>query len=173
MPVVELTFDTREMEAYFTALANPERCKKMKRKALRKGAAIIKASVEELAPERPDLPSGTALPVGAVKADIHVRLSTQNQTTEVATISPGKETEFVQSLVEFGHQQVAGGKLGLDGKGEGHRVGTHGMTSTFVPPHPFWRPAIEASAESAASAIEESLLEDLDKETITDTSDVA
>lgn len=158
---IDINVDISECDAFFAEIADPVRVKKITRKALRKGATVIRDAVAAMAPERPDLPSGTALPIGALKNDIIVRSSTDGNGREVATVQPGALTDHVAGWVEFGHQEVAGGKLGLDGKGSGHRVGTHGMTSTFVPPHPFFRPAEDASEAAATEAIAQSLSEDL------------
>jgi len=162
---INISVDTSELDQYFAEIADPVRVKKITRKALRKGATIIRDAVAAVAPERPDLPSGTALPVGALKNDIVVRSYTDGNGKEVASVQPGALTDHVAGWVEFGHQQVAGGKLSKDGKGSGHRVGTHGMTSTFVPPHPFFRRGEEASEAAAAEAVAESLSEDLVSET--------
>jgi HK97 gp10 family phage protein len=157
----DLHVDISQCDAFFTEIADPARVKKITRKALRKGAMVIRDAVAARAPERPDLPSGTALPIGALKNDIIVKSSTDDNGRETASVQPGALTDHVAGWVEYGHQQVAGGKLGLDGKGKGHRVGTHGMTSTFVPAHPFFRPAEEESEAAANDAIAESLSEDL------------
>lgn len=157
---ININVDISEVDQYFTEIADPARVKKITRKALRKGAQITRDAIAARAPERPDLPSGTALPIGALASDIVISSFTDNNGHEVASVHPGKETSHAAGWVEFGHQMVRGGSLTLAGKGSGHRVGTHGMTSTFVPPHPFFRPAVEESQEAAAGAIVESLSAD-------------
>lgn len=52
--------------------------------------------------------------------------------------------------VEYGHRQVTGGRLTKEGKGPGRLVGT-------VEPHPFMRPAFDASADAAIDAFASSL----------------
>jgi HK97 gp10 family phage protein len=151
-----------ELEQDLTAIGDEKRVKSIIRKALRAGAVIMQGAIEERAPERPDLPSSNALPVGALRADIVVTATTDETGALAVSVGPGKYTKHVASWVEYGHQMVQGGRLSLFGNGTGHRVGTHGMTSTFVPPHPFIRPAYEASREAAAEAIVESLHESVD-----------
>jgi Bacteriophage HK97-gp10, putative tail-component len=158
---INISVDTSACDAYFADITDPVRVKKITRKALRSGAMVIRDAVAERAPERPDLPSGTALPIGALKNDIIIRSYTNDNGKEVASVQPGTMTDHVAAWVEYGHQQVAGGRLSVSGKGSGHRLGVHGMTSTFVPPHPFFRPAEEASEAAATEAITESLSEDL------------
>jgi HK97 gp10 family phage protein len=158
---IDISVDFSACDAYFAEIADPARVKKITRKALRKGAMVIRDAVAARAPERPELPSGTALPIGALQNDIIVRSSTDDNGREIATVQPGALTNHVAGWVEFGHQLVTGGKLSTSGKGSGHRVGVHAMTSTFVPPHPFFRPAEEASEAAATEAITESLSEDL------------
>lgn len=172
---INIGVDISSADEFFAEIADPVRVKKITRKALRKGAMVIRDAVAAVAPERPDLPSGTALPIGALKNDIIVRSYTDENSREVASVQPGKLTDHVAGWVEYGHQMVTGGKLSVSGKGKGRRVGTHGLTSTFVPPHPFFRRGEEASEAAAIEAVEESLSEDLVNEnvTVTDTPEVA
>src|ERR1700735_1283175 len=78
--------------------------KRMMNKALRAGGQVFKAEEEQLAPERPDLPSGTALPPGALKRDVTVKKARGVDNTIL--IGPGKYTNQAAHLVEFGHRQV-------------------------------------------------------------------
>lgn len=150
---ISINVDISELDEYLTEIADPVRLRKIERKALRKGAKVTQAAVQERAPVRPDLPSGTALPIGALAADIVIRSYTDGDGREVASVQPGARTSHAAGWVEFGHQMVTGGRLTKTGKGNGKNVG-------FVPAHPFFRPAAEASAEAASAAIIESLSED-------------
>jgi HK97 gp10 family phage protein len=161
---IDIRVDISQCDAYFAEIADPVRVNKIVRKALRSGAMIVRDAVAARAPERPDLPSGTALPIGALKNDIVIRSYTNDKGEAAVSVQPGSLTNFAAAMVEYGHQMVLGGRLSKDDKGTGHRVGTHGMTTTFVPPHPFFRPAVEASEAAATEAISESLSEDLVKE---------
>ena len=130
---------------------------RMMNKALRAGGRVFETAIEERAPERPDLPSGTALPPGALRRDISVRRVPSEPRTAVVVIGPGKYTKQTAHLVEFGHRNVRGGKsrIGKDGKakGEGQVIGQ-------VPAHPFVRPAFEAAGQQALDAVKDSLTED-------------
>jgi hypothetical protein len=162
---ISISVDISSADEFFKEIADPVRVKKITRKALRKGAMVIRDAVAAVAPERPDLPSGTALPIGALKNDIIVRSYTDQSGREVASVQPGALTDHVAGWVEFGHQMVTDGRLNKQGKGSGHRVGVHGLTSTFVPPHPFFRRGEEASEATATEAVAESLSEDIVNET--------
>ncbi len=153
----------KELDEAFTRMADPARVKKIIRKALRKGAEVERAAIQERAPERPDLPSGTALPPGALKGDIEVHATTDGDNLAI-TIGPGKYTKHAAGWVEYGHQMVVGGKRRLDKKGRirgnGRLVKVNGTTVSQVPAHPFIRPAFDATATAATDAIVESLTED-------------
>lgn len=96
-----------------------------------------------------------ALAPGELLADIAVRPVPDAAPGDILlAVGPGKKTSHVARWVEYGHQMVTGGRLSLSGKGRGHRVGTHGMISTFVPPHPFLRPSQEAAEPAALAAFE-------------------
>lgn len=155
---IRISVDVSEFEGFCSTIGDPARVKAITRKALRKGAKITQAAIEERAPERPDLPSGTALPIGALAADIVVRSYTDADGREVASVQPGALTDHVAGWVEFGHRMVRGGYSRVNKKtgktsGPGAEVGQ-------VPAHPFFRPGAEESEEAAAAAIVDSLAED-------------
>jgi hypothetical protein len=162
---ISISVDISGADEFFKEIADPVRVKKITRKALRKGAMIIRDAVAAVAPERPDLPSGTALPIGALKNDIIVRSYTDDNGREVASVQPGKLTDHVAGWVEFGHQMVTDGRLNKQGKGEGKRAIVHKTGETFVGPNPFFRRGEEASEAAATEAVAESLSEDIVKET--------
>lgn len=157
--------DISEVDAYLSAIGDPKRVKAITRKALRKGARITQAAIAERAPERPDLPYGGKLPIGALKNDIIVRTFTDNDGKEVASVQAGDLTDHVAGWVEFGHRMVVG-PSGISQKGYTSKVLPNGKLrgsgteSGSVPAHPFFRPGAEASEEAAAAAIVDSLAED-------------
>ena len=127
------------------------------RKALRAGGNVMKGAIAANAPVRPDLPSGTALPVGALQSDITVIVSKDSPESFSAWIEPGKSTLHVARWVEWGHRQVAGGRFKNWGKrGKGKEVGD-------VEAHPYIRPAFDANEELAFSAIAETIATEVNK----------
>lgn len=131
----------KELEAKLQELGG-EAAQRVVRDALRAGGQVFRDAVEEAAPERPDLPSGTALPVGALAADIKLRLGRDEQGLPAAIVSPGPKTRHVAGFVEYGHRLVRGGRNRKGRGGPGKVVGQ-------VPAHPFIRPAFEASGAEA------------------------
>lgn len=57
---------------------------------------------------RPALPSGRALPVGALKADVTLEVRRESGLL-MAVVGPGKLTAHVARWVEYGHRRVRGG----------------------------------------------------------------
>ena len=161
---ISIIVDTSSADAYFARIADPARVKKITRKALRKGAMVIRDAVASEAPERPDLPYGGKLPIGALKNDIVVRSSTDDDGHEIATVQPGALTDHVAGWVEFGHQMVTSGKLSKSGKGKGKRSIVGSTGETFTQPNPFFRRGEEISEAAAIEAIETSLAADLPNE---------
>jgi hypothetical protein len=96
---ININVDISDADHFFTMLADPVRVKKITRKALRKGAEITRDAIAVRAPERPDLPSGTALPIGALKNDIIIRSYTDDKGKEVASVQPGALTDYAAGLV--------------------------------------------------------------------------
>jgi HK97 gp10 family phage protein len=128
------------------------------RKALRAGAAIEKAAIEERAPIK--IGKGGILPEGALANDITVTLTRRDQGNVAAIVQPGKLTRHVAEWVEYGHRQVTGGhskKLANGNtRGPGVEVGQ-------VDAHPFIRPAYEATAEEVATTIATVLTDEVTK----------
>ena len=131
------------------------------RKALRAGAQVVRDEIAARAPEQVNSPGkdSTALPAGALKNDVIV--TTPRKTTgPLVIVDFGKYTRRVALWVEYGHRLVRGGYLKVlaNGKtrGRGEEVGA-------VQPHPFVRPAFEASSQRAVDAVTESIKQSLDK----------
>jgi HK97 gp10 family phage protein len=127
---------------------------KAMRASLRAGGKVFQAAIQERAPERVE-DGGNSLPVGALAADITLKVGRDEEGTLSAVVSPGKRTAHVAGWVEYGHRLVRGGyakfnKAGKKIRGPGAQVGT-------VPEHPFIRPAFEASVEAAELAFAEEL----------------
>lgn len=153
-----------EVKAMLDNLSTKE-ADRIMRTALKAGADIVKEAIEVHAPERPDLPSGTALPIGALKADIKSKVKKVSDDVYVATIEPDEATFHVALFVEEGHRLVRGGyskeviKAGENtGKyrGPGQEVGQ-------VEARPFVRPAWEACREEATTAIATTLATEIEK----------
>jgi HK97 gp10 family phage protein len=119
---------------------------KAARKALRVAGKVVQTAIRERAPIRVDAHhSGTALPVGALAADINLGNVKHPDGTEAYQISigAGKHTAHVARFVEYGHENA---------KGSGH-----------TPAHPFIRPAYEASEAAAATALVTTFMEEQEK----------
>lgn len=145
-----------EFEGAMTQLAI-ELPEKAVRRGLRDGGRVIQAAITEAAPVRPDLPSGTALPPGALKADIelHVVKERNEESSFSAYIEPGKYTRYAARLVEYGHEMVIGGRKGKGRKAVGQ-----------VAAHPFFRPAFDASEGEAMAATEATILAEIENEAV-------
>lgn len=126
---------------------------KICRRAMREAGRVVQAAVTEAAPVRPALPSGTALPPGALKADIELHVAKERDGSISAYIEPGKYTIYAARLVEYGHEMIVGGRKNKGGVSKGQ-----------VPPHPFFRPAYEESVDAAMTAAEETLGAEIQKE---------
>lgn len=119
------------------------------RTALKAGAVVEQAAIVERTPVKDS--TGGMLPDGALKSDIEIHFRRDSNGIQTAVISPGKYTKFVATLVEHGHRLVRGGynklnkKTGIE-RGPGKHVGN-------VPPHPFVRPAFEASRQAVLDTI--------------------
>ncbi|MCU1251533.1 MAG: phage protein gp10 family [Edaphobacter sp.] len=118
------------------------------RAALRAGAAVEQAAIIERAPVKDG--TGGMLPEGALKSDIVVKMTRDEQGTILAVVGPAKLTKHVARWVEYGHRNVRGGVSRLlrngKSKGPGSQIGD-------VPAHPFIRPAYEASRQAVADTI--------------------
>jgi hypothetical protein len=122
--------------------------------ALHAGAQVFLEALQDAAPERPDLPSGTALPVGALRDDLRSRVSRQEDGTYIARIGPGPATRHVAGWVEFGHELSGTEKRLIGGNLEGK----------FVKAHPWIRPVFEMSQEEAVAAVGLVVEEEIAKE---------
>lgn len=127
---------------------------KVIRKGLRAGGQVVQAAVTLAAPVRdPSKPSTTALPPGALKSDIELRVMKESDGSFSALIQPGKYTRYAARLVEYGHEMIVGGRKGKGGASIGQ-----------VPAHPFFRPAFEGSEQGAMVVAEEVILAEIEKE---------
>jgi HK97 gp10 family phage protein len=124
------------------------------RRAIRAGGRVIQSTITQMAPQRPDLPSGTALPVGALRGDIELRVKQEDDGSVSAFIGPGKYSAHVARFVEWGHEQSGGEKRLIGGKLEGK----------FVAAQPFIRPALELSQDEAMAATETAVSFEIAKE---------
>jgi HK97 gp10 family phage protein len=154
------------LDARLKEMGNAE-AKKCIKKALKAGAIVVQEAIQERTPVRPDLPSSTALPVGALANDIEVA-GIVNDDNLAIMIGPGKHTAHAARLVEYGHRSVTGGtsKKSKDGKyrGNGREAeSVNGVSGGQVPAHPFIRPAYEASRTEATDAIVKTLAAEITK----------
>lgn len=154
------------LDARLKEMGNAE-AKKCIKKALKAGAVVVQAAIQERTPVRPDLPSTTALPVGALVNDIQVAGIVDGDNLAIM-IGPGKHTAHAARLVEYGHRAVTGGSStkGKDGKyrGKGRESkSVNGVDGGQVPPHSFIRTGYEASREEATDAIVKTLAEAIEK----------
>jgi HK97 gp10 family phage protein len=141
--------------------------KKCIRKALKAGAVVVQAAIQERAPVRPDLPSSTALPVGALVNDIEIHGAVEGDNLAI-TIGPGSHTAHAARLVEYGHRMVTGGtsRLAKSGKYRGRgkeAASVNGVKGGQVPPHSFIRLAYEASRTEATDALVTTLATEIEK----------
>lgn len=130
------------------------------RKAVRAGASVILAAMEERTPILDKhTAESTALDPHALKQDLHIKMERTDQLGFLrAWIGPDLHSH-VAYWVEFGHFLVKGGAFSMKrGKlqGHGHRVGE-------VQEHPFLRPAFEASERPALQAYAEEMKRQLGK----------
>ncbi len=150
-----------ELKAKLALMAGPA-AKRIRNRALRAGSEVFKAAIEERTPERPDLPSTTALPPGAMKADIKIKaVSAPEETSSTFVTGPGKYTRHAMRLVEFGHNQVRNVSQAVGTRGKGlNRAKNGGTVVKRVEAHPIVRPAFEAALEPAVDAFIESVKQD-------------
>jgi HK97 gp10 family phage protein len=153
-----------ELKAKFDDLSSNAKDRAV-RKALQAGAEIEKAAIEYRAPERVDLPSGTALPQGALRADITVKIKRSDQGNLHAVIEPGDLTHHVALWVEEGHRLVRGGyskEIYRHGEATGKFRGP-GTEIATVEAHPFVRPAFEETRTEVEQAIATTLSQEIEK----------
>lgn len=141
---------------------------KIMRKALRAGATFEQKVQASAAPIRPDLPSGTALPVGALANDVGIRVQRVNADSFEAIVGPNKATRHVVQWLEFGHRMVRKDKEGnsvkvgvaFKGKDGKRKIGPN---NDFVPAHPYIRNAWEASVERVVDIVSSTVKEEVTK----------
>jgi len=133
--------------------------RKVLQSALRAEGQVFKEAVEAAAPIK--IEPGGVLPDGALKADVILRVGTDEAGRPAAAVSFGSFTRRVAGWVEYGHRLIrrhSKGKIRLrvKGGGMGIQVGT-------VPAHPFIRPAFETSVAEANAAFAEKFSQELRK----------
>lgn len=140
------------------------------RKALRAGAKFEQQAQASAAPLRPDLPSGTALPIGALSNDVVIRVQRVDANTVEAIVGPGGATKHASNWVEYGHRMVKGGysKANSNGssRGPGKQVLVNKKDSPglgTVPAHPYIRPTFEATETRVVDIIATTLKEEITK----------
>lgn len=143
----------RELDAKLLDLGT-KKAEEIGRNALHAGGEVMQAAVRQLAPERPALPSGTALPPGALAHDIELHIGRDDHGRLAAIVRPGSFTMYAARLVEYGHRLVSGGynKILASGRHRGH-----GKVVGDVPAHPFIRPAFETVRQAAAEVVAKTL----------------
>jgi hypothetical protein len=114
--------------------------KKCIRKGLKAGAVVMQTAIREVTPVRPDLPSTTALPLGALVNDIEVANIVIENNLAVM-IGPGKHTARQARWVEYGHARKGG----------------------QVAAHSFIRRAYESAREASTAALVETLAVEIEK----------
>ena len=140
-----------ELDAAMAELGSGNAVEQVCRRALREGGNVMKAAIAANAPVRPELPSGTALPPGALQGDIQVTVSKDSENSFSAWIEPGKFTRHVATWVEYGHRLVRG-KTGKR---------SEGTVTGDVRAHPYIRPAFDANEDLAVDAVSESIAKDI------------
>jgi HK97 gp10 family phage protein len=135
-----------ELDAAMADLGSGDAVEQVCRRALREGGNVMKAAIAANAPVRPDLPSGTALPPGALQSDITVTVSKDSDNSFSAWIEPGKFTRHVARFVEYGHELIHGKNRKAVGD---------------VRAHPYIRPAFDANEDLAVDAVSESISRDI------------
>lgn len=137
-------------------------------KALYEGALIEKQTIEANAPVAMDEPNATstALPQGAVKADITVKRMKTAQNEPAYLVIPGERTAHVARWLEFGHILVAGGYRRAVKDKQGNKTGKFrgsGVAMGEVEPHPFLRRSWEEASAAVKERIAQVFAEELEK----------
>lgn len=160
-----MTLDSAALMAKLKSLET-EQADKIMGKAFHEGAKVYQKAVSAAAPERPDLPSGTALPPGALKSDVII---THPKSTggPIYEVEFGAETAHVANWVETGHRLVLGGYSHAIYNKHGEAVGYRGPGKEVkqVEAHPFFRKAFEAASPEAEQVISDSILRGVEKAT--------
>lgn len=153
----------KELDEKLSAMATTE-AHKVIHDALLEGGKVLQAAIAERAPERPVLPSGTALPPGALKRDIEIHFGKDPDGLPAAIVVPGKYTEHAARWVEYGHRLVRGGysRLIKKGRNAGKYRGP-GQEVGEVPEHPFIREGYEAARQPAVEVTCQAIAEGIEK----------
>src|SRR5579885_1134836 len=153
-----MALDSKALEERLNSL-KAEKQQQILASAFRKGAVVYQAAVISSAPERPELPSGTALPPGALKSDVIVQKA-KSTGGPIYVGKFGKLTSHVARWVEYGHRLVRGGysRVLKNGKTRGP-----GMVVGNVPAHPFFRNAFESATPEAIQQISDSLFKGVNR----------
>ena len=158
-----MTLDSAALMAKLKSLET-EQADKIMGRAFKEGAKVYQAAVSKAAPERPDLPSGTALPPGALKSDVIIT-HPKSEGGPIYEVEFGTETAHVASWVETGHRLVRGGYshavYNKNGEAVAYRGPGHEVKQ--VPAHPFFRDAFENASPEAEEVITDSILKGVDK----------
>jgi HK97 gp10 family phage protein len=161
-----MTLDSAALMAKLKSLEK-EKADKIMGRAFHEGAKVYQAAVSKAAPERPELPSGTALPPGALKTDVVIS-HPKSEGGPIYEVEFGAETAHVASWVENGHRLVRGGYshalYGKDGEPTGQYRGP-GKQVSQVEAHPFFRKAFEAATPEAEEVITNSITRGVEKAT--------
>jgi HK97 gp10 family phage protein len=122
-------------------------------RALDRAAGVIAAEVEERAPERDD-----GLLKDSIVVSVEVATDRRGATATVGYSGAQDESGYPADLLalwtEYGHRMI------------GHQPGKKPLAGPNTPdglvvPHPFMRPAFEASSERAIEVFQEVLVEEL------------
>ncbi|HEY1213679.1 MAG TPA: HK97 gp10 family phage protein, partial [Bryobacteraceae bacterium] len=98
----------RELASRLRSLAGPQKTEALKR-SLRPVGKLTKKAIEDRAPVRPEQPTTTALPVGALKSDVHYAVTVdEHKGIGQVTTGPGRKTRHVANWVEYGHKLTKG-----------------------------------------------------------------
>lgn len=143
--------DLKALIAKLDAL-NGKKLKNIQAKALRQVGVIVKDAIIARTPVRVDAPSGNALPVGALKADIkalvHIAKDENAGDPSTVTIGPSKKTAYVARWIEYGHEIP-----------RAHKPNAR----KNVPPRPFIRPAFDSVKSQAIETYETIMREEIAK----------
>lgn len=161
----QMTIDSAALMAKLKSLETKKADRIMGR-AFHEGAKVYQQAVSAAAPERPELPSGTALPPGALKSDVVIS-HPKSEGGPIYEVEFGAETAHVANWVENGHRLVQGGYSHAIYNKHGEAVGYRGPGKevTQVEAHPFFRNAFEAASPDAEQIITDSIQRGFEKAT--------
>lgn len=145
-----------------------KRLTEMAYKALYEGAKIEQATIQANAPEQQSEPTAqsTALPMGAIKNDIHIERTKTSESEPAYLVIPGSKTRHVARFLEFGHALVRGGYRRAVKDRNGNPTGKHrgsGQEVGRVQPHPFLRRSWEECAAAVKARIAEVMTEQMNQ----------